>query len=100
MAFYRLEPFGQRTDQEQTALLTAITANANRDRRHKRTPFQTEDFMPGMRPGTRPTETQQAFKTKADSIFAAMARRSRDAERRARRQEREILERKEGDDGR
>lgn len=45
MIYETLEPFpAERIDQE-TAMLAALTANANRDEKKRATPFQIVDFL-------------------------------------------------------
>ena len=45
MAFFQLEPFGASWENILAALPTAMLANANRDAKKQRKPFDLTDFM-------------------------------------------------------
>ena len=46
MAFYRLEPFGEERADLRMAILAAVIANANRDPKQRKQPYEPKDFMP------------------------------------------------------
>lgn len=45
MAYYQLEPFGQERDNLHAGIIASVFANANRDRKKQRKPFEVKDFM-------------------------------------------------------
>lgn len=55
MAFYELEPFGD--EWRQTASITSLMANVNRDTKKRTQPYEIEDFMPIDRTTTEEAET-------------------------------------------
>ena len=46
MAYFELEPFGEAADWYRHGDRQAITANINRDKKKKPTPFKHSDFLP------------------------------------------------------
>ncbi len=46
MAFYELEPFGAERGDLQAGIVAATVANANRDPKKQKRPFEAQDFMP------------------------------------------------------
>ena len=46
MAFFRLEPWGAEVEDWRTGLIAATIANANRDPKKRRKPYEPQDFMP------------------------------------------------------
>lgn len=46
MAYFRLDPFGELRADMRNAILSALIANANRDRKRRRRPFKPAEFMP------------------------------------------------------
>jgi hypothetical protein len=74
MAYFRLEPFGADIDHAMIAEQTAIIASVNRDRRKRSRAYTREDFMPGIVTSTPAGVDEQAFKTKADAVFGALAK--------------------------
>lgn len=45
LAFYQVEPFGDLRDDMRMALVATLTANAHRNVKKKREPFELSDFM-------------------------------------------------------
>lgn len=45
MAFYQAEPFGELRADMRSAMLATLTANAHRNAKKKRQPFELSDFM-------------------------------------------------------
>lgn len=56
MAFYRLEPWGAEVEDWRFGMLASVVANANRDPKRRRKPYEPTDFMP--RRDRRPAEEQ------------------------------------------
>jgi hypothetical protein len=50
LAYYRLEPFGPRRDDERAGRIVAIMAEVNRDRKVRSDPFVWTDFFPDHQP--------------------------------------------------
>jgi hypothetical protein len=46
MAYAELEPFGPLREDERAGVIAALTANVNRDSKHKPVPFVATDFFP------------------------------------------------------
>ena len=46
MAFYRLEPWGADAEDWRAGMIAATIANANRDPKRRRKPYEPQDFMP------------------------------------------------------
>lgn len=46
MAFWRLEPWGAEIESWRAGMIAATIANANRDPKRQRKPFEPSDFMP------------------------------------------------------
>lgn len=46
MAFFSLEPWGTEVEDWRTGLIAATIANANRDPKKRRRPYEPQDFMP------------------------------------------------------
>jgi len=46
MAFFSLEPWGCEVDDWRFGMLASVIANANRDEKKRRKPFEPKDFMP------------------------------------------------------
>ena len=46
MAFWRLEPWGAEIEFWRAGMIAATIANANRDPKRQRRPFEPSDFMP------------------------------------------------------
>ncbi len=46
MAFYQLEPWGTETEDWRAGLISSTIANANRDQKRRRKPYEPQDFMP------------------------------------------------------
>lgn len=46
MAYYTLEPFGVEREDLRAAIVASTIANANRDPKKKRQPYEPADFMP------------------------------------------------------
>jgi len=71
MAFYRLEPFGERRADLRMAILAALIANVNRDPKKHREPFTVDDFMPKFEPIAEPQQSQswQQQKAMLQSLF-------------------------------
>jgi len=57
MAFYQLEPWGTETEDWRAGLIASTVANANRDQKRRRRPYEPQDFMP--RRDVRPKETEE-----------------------------------------
>lgn len=60
MAFYQLEPFGPERGDLQAAIVASTVANASRDTKKRRNPFEPSEFMPkfGERPAERSADWQ------------------------------------------
>ena len=56
MAFYRVEPWGAEVDDLRAGIVAATVANASRDPKHRRKPYQPADFMPKHAPAPEKTE--------------------------------------------
>ena len=56
MAFFSLEPWGCETEDWRFGMLASVIANANRDPKRRRRPYEPKDFMPQRR--TQPAESQ------------------------------------------
>jgi hypothetical protein len=46
MAFFSLEPWGTEVEDWRAGLIAATIANANRDPKKRRKPYEPQDFMP------------------------------------------------------
>ena len=46
MAFFEMEPWGTEVDDWRSGLIASTIANANRDPKKQKKPFQPKDFMP------------------------------------------------------
>jgi len=46
MAFFSLEPWGTEVEDWRAGLIAATIANANRDSKKRRRPYEPQDFMP------------------------------------------------------
>lgn len=46
MAFFRLEPWGAEIEDWRFGMLASVIANANRDPKKRRKPYEPQDFMP------------------------------------------------------
>lgn len=46
MAFFSLEPWGAEVEDWRFGMLASVVANANRDPKKKRKPYEPQDFMP------------------------------------------------------
>lgn len=46
MAYYRLEPWGCEVEDLRAGIIASTIANANRDPKKQRKPFQPSDFIP------------------------------------------------------
>lgn len=71
MAYSRIEPFGEYRSELRHGQQMALTANINRDSKHKRTPFVPADFM-NFLPEEKPADQDQspdAIEAKLASIF-------------------------------
>lgn len=68
MAYYRIEPFGERISDVRAGVIAATIANANRGKRQK--PFVPADFTPWIKPPREPV----LFKDPKDQAkFVALA---------------------------
>jgi hypothetical protein len=65
MAFYRVEPFGERRADLRMAIVAALIANVNRDPKKQREPFTVDDFMPKFDPIDEPKQMQTWQQQKA-----------------------------------
>lgn len=65
MVFFQLEPFGPTRDNMHAAMITAMIAEANRDREARPEPFSVDEFMLRVRRKKRKTPEQiaAAFRT-------------------------------------
>jgi hypothetical protein len=57
MAFFELEPWGTEVEDWRAGLIASTVANANRDQKRRRRPYEPQDFMP--RRDVRPKETEE-----------------------------------------
>lgn len=64
MAFAELEPFGEERADLRSAIVAAVFANANRDRKKRPRPFAPADFMP-FREKAQPTSEDLRTKFRA-----------------------------------
>ncbi len=71
MAFYRIEPFGERRADLRAAIVAALIANVNRDPKKQREPFTVDDFMPKFEQLAEPPQKQtwQQQKAMLQSLF-------------------------------
>ena len=46
MAFFELEPWGTEVEDWRAGLIASTVANANRDQKRRRRPYEPQDFMP------------------------------------------------------
>lgn len=58
-AFYRMEPWGAEAQDWRAGLIASTIANANRDPRRRRVPYQPSDFMPRREPVPEQSPEQQ-----------------------------------------
>ncbi len=58
MAFYRVEPFGERRADLRMAIVASLIANANRDPGKRREPYTVDDFMPKFDEANEPQQHQ------------------------------------------
>lgn len=63
-AYFAVEPFGAERADLRAGIVAATVANANRDPKKRREPFQPSDFMPFHEKGD-PTDDQLAAKLRA-----------------------------------
>ena len=64
LAYYSIEPFGERRADWRMASIMALIANANRDPKKRRRPFRPDDFLPKP-PKPPPTPEEVAAKTQS-----------------------------------
>lgn len=58
MAFYELEPWGAEMEDWRAGLIASTVANANRDQKRRRRPYEPQDFMPRRNVPAKKTEEQ------------------------------------------
>ncbi len=62
MAFFSLEPWGTEVEDWRAGLVAATIANANRDPKRRRKPYEPQDFMPRR---DRPPKVEQTWEEQA-----------------------------------
>lgn len=68
MAYYRIEPFGERMSDLRTGIIAATVANANRGKKQKA--LHPIDFLPWAKPAAEPVRLEDP---KAQAKFVALA---------------------------
>ena len=58
MAFFELEPWGTEVEDWRAGLIASTVANANRDQKRRRRPYEPQDFMPRRDIRSKETEEQ------------------------------------------
>ena len=58
MAFFELEPWGTEVEDWRAGLIASTVANAMRDKKSRRKPYEPEDFMPRREVQTKGAEEQ------------------------------------------
>lgn len=46
LAYYQIEPWGEERGDLRAGIVASVTANANRDPKHRKRPYTPQDFMP------------------------------------------------------
>lgn len=62
MAFFSLEPWGTEVEDWRAGMVASVIANANRDPKRRRKPYEPQDFMPRR---DRPAQEEQSWEEQA-----------------------------------